>query len=344
MQPEQPWLGIETGLDDLSRDAAPPVRAGAEKLQMAAAATPPKFPPEMVELLAGLLRETDKRVRAGTPTDEAARAVADKAATYDQPGWNVEQVFNVLLSTPERQTPAAPAPKPLDVVLVVMTRAEAEELIEGHAFTNYPAALREDFLKLCTILRDASVEDWAGRYHDEPRAWRPFGPANPSLEELVTKTIERLNELQGFKPAIVPRFTNISNVNDDRWKLRRLRHEGCVVILDSLSMRHPKLQRAFHQSLLDAYPTTSVVAMAPVMRAFEEARELAVILELRLADLEFAKRRVDPDEESGLSFETTERNLLEQWLSTRVKAMAGSMGVKTGIRSYMRIAPAAEGN
>ena len=91
-----------------------------------------------------------------------------------------------------------------------------------------------------------------------------------------------------------------------------------------------------HHSLLDAYPNTSVVVIAPVDQAFEAARQLTVVLQLRLDDLEFARRRTDLDEEMGASVETANQQLFEQWVAAQVRRLAGSFGIRMGIRQHIR--------
>ena len=80
-----------------------------------------------------------------------------------------------------------------------------------------------------------------------------------------------------------------------------------------------------------------MIAFEGPARKALEARELAVVLELRLSDLEFSRRQRYPDADFGGSFEADNRQTLESWLASRVQAMAGGLGVKAGIRNYMRV-------
>jgi hypothetical protein len=321
-----------------------PLRPAFELLAMAAAAQPPKYPVETLAQVAGLLRQTQARLGDRREPADVAQT-ADAVRSYAQPNWQVDKVFNVVLSA-GGNAPTGPATPPstrVPFVLAVMTGAEAEELVTGRAFDGYSTSLRDDFGKLREVLDAAAVDDWAGRYGRSRPLWRPFGPHGGTLAELVDATLSRLNTRHRYQPALAAEYVSITEINEDRWGLRRLRHDGCILIVDSISMRHPRLQRAFHRSLLDAYPTTSVVAMAPVVSALDKARELAVVVEMRLADLEFARRRLDPEEDVGASYETVERPLLEQWLSSRVRSMAGSLGAESGIRQFMKFGPGGGG-
>jgi hypothetical protein len=327
-------------IDELSRRATPPIRPAVERLQGVAAAEPPKYSPEVVEQLLAMLQAADAQVRQGASPAEAVRAATQGVAGYDQPQWQVGAVFNMLVSGGGTQETAQPVlPKQVPVVLVVMTDEEAAELLDGRAFERYPAALSEDFAAMLAILDEAAISDWAGRYHGEPREWQPFGPDGPSLSALVDATVARINDRVRYEPPLAAEFISINSVNNDRGALRRLRQDGCVVVMDSVSMRHPKVQCEFYHSMLDAYPGTSLVVMAPAANVLERARHFTVVLESRIADLEFAKRLRDPDEDYGVSLETSEQQMLEQWLATRVREMAKSLGVQPGIRPYMRIQP-----
>jgi hypothetical protein len=309
-----------------------PLRRAFELLATAAAADPPKYPVPVLTAVADLLRQTAEEVGDSPSAAQVAEA-ASAVARYAQPNWQVEKVFNVLVSNTEAARPAA-EPRRLPFVLAVMNRAEAADLVEGRAFDGCPAPLTEAFGALRDMLDAAVVGDWADRYDDERERWRPFGAGHGTLAELVGATVARLNDRYRYQPPVAADFRAVTELSRDRWELRRLRHEGCILIVDAISMRHPLLQRALHASLLDAYPTTSVMLVAPAATALE-ARELAVILELRLADLEFNQRRMDPDEEFGASWEAVEQPVLEKWLTNRVQVMAGSHGVRSGIRSFM---------
>lgn len=317
-----------------------PFRRAFELLAAAAAADPPKYPVPVLAEVVDLLRRTAREAGDNPSAAEVAEA-ATAVARYAQPNWQVEKVFNFVVADNEAARPPAAEPRRLPFVLAVMNRAEAAGLVDGHAFDGCPAPLTEAFGALRDVLEAAVGGEWADRYDDERERWRPFGAGHGTLAELVDATVDRLNTRHRYSPPVAADFRAITDLPRDRWELRRLRHEGCILIVDAISMRHPVIQRALYASLLDAYPTTSVMVVAPAVTALE-ARELAVILELRLADLEFNLRRMDPDEELGASWEVVEQPALEKWLTNRVQLMAGSHGVKSGVRSFMSFGPGGE--
>jgi hypothetical protein len=147
-----------------------------------------------------------------------------------------------------------------------------------------------------------------------------------------------LQNIQGYTATFVPEFIDIRTINDEgsRHLLRKLRRDGCVIIMDSISMRHPTIYRGFHQSALDAYPSTSVVSIAPIHSAFEVLREMTLVIQIRASDMEFTKRRYDDDEDYGICEELCDEQRFKRWFMDRVKKLSGSKAAtQTGIRPYM---------
>src|SRR5262249_54966432 len=138
-----------------------------------------------------------------------------------------------------------------------------------------------------------------------------------TIGQLVTQVLDELNKDVGYQPPLAPEFQDIRTLHQNRHLLRRLRRDGCVAILDSISLRHPVLQRAFQQSVLDAYPTTSIVTIAPVEPAVAAARKLTVVLKLQFAELEFSKRRLDYEDGRACE-ELSDAQRFEEWLLYRV--------------------------
>lgn len=266
--------------------------------------------------------------------------------TYIRPNWTIydlfcEQrpIFEFILASlgKDIKEDAADDSLRVPIVLAIMNGTEAQELMRGSAFDGYPEELRSDFEQLEAMLEANGLGDWVERYRDRPEEWRPFATEGGllSIGQLVGDTLRFLGtEGQVLSPSFIDIRTLGSDKN--RYLLRELRSSGCIVVVDSISMRHPAIQRAFQQSLLDAYPKTSVVNIAPIQPAFELVRRMRVFLRLQVSDLEFAKRRLDRFEEYGGCREIHERQELEQWLSDRVRRMFASKAeLGTGIRPHM---------
>lgn len=298
------------------------------------------YGPKLISAAAWLLRQMSVDSGPARPV----RAVIGEAVEgrYVQPNWPVSRLFG-------EQKPAFDyifaelvnfikddsLDDSVPIVLAVMREDDARGLISGAAFDGYPDELREDFEELQLALASNGAGAWACCYRPSADEWQPFAAigVGVSIRSLVDDVLAS-PELRRGAPA--PLFIDIRSLADNRWLLTRLRSEGCVVVVDSISMRHPAIQHAFQQSMLDAYPKTSVVNIAPFQSAFELVRKMRVFLRLQVSDLEFDKRRRYRSEKYGVCREIYERGELEQWLFGRVESISRSKGgQRKGARGQM---------
>jgi len=218
-----------------------------------------------------------------------------------------------------------------------MNAAEAEALREGTVLSGSPDEILADFADLQAHLSGNGAADWIDRYRSTSQEWQPFSSTEgaETIEQLIGSTLSRIT---GYESRFVPEFIDIRTLNEERNRpiLKELRQEGCVVVMDIISMRHPTINRDFYQSALDAYPNTSVVSIAPINSAFDVLREMSLIIQLRISDMEFAKRKRDDNEEYGICEELCEERQFSHWLTDRVKKLPVTKAVpKKGILSYM---------
>lgn len=246
-----------------------------------------------------------------------------KQANRDFIDNSKQYVMQIVLANSSELNFAAQSPRILvPIVPVVMTQAQADELIQKTIFKSEPQVLENGFDELYQFLQ-GEASDWIHRYGARPQDWKPFGsgPADLTLEQLIINALTGLEE--EFKDVDCPLTASFSDVialsqGEGRSKLRRIRESGCIVILDVISIRHPKLQRAFQQTLLDAYPRTSVVSIAPSEKSYKLATSLAVLVQLKVEEMEFQRRRADPGD-WGASEKIFEEQAFKPWLSTRLK-------------------------
>ena len=153
------------------------------------------------------------------------------------------------------------------VVLAVMTSQQSQELLNLTAFTDCATVLRDDFIQLRDHLDKKEFTEWQTRYGSTPEEWRPFGSRADALtiNELIAEGFDAANKVAGFSPKLSPHCINIQNLKDklNRFDLEQIRKRGSLMIVDIVSMRHPDIQRAYHSTMLDAYPNTSIVTIAP---------------------------------------------------------------------------------
>ncbi len=206
------------------------------------------------------------------------------------------------------------------IVIVAMNEQEAGELASGVAFDGYPPSLRQEFAALQALLESSQLGDWARRYRARSQDWQPFSSIDggQTIRELLTSAFETLDT---DASPLIPEFRDIQSLNDaaGRPALKKLRRGGCILVIDSISIRHPKLQRALQQSVLDATPDTSVVTIAPAPTNFDLLRQVTIVLQLTLGDLEFIRRRDDDDEELEAFNELTDAKRLSRWVRERAR-------------------------
>jgi hypothetical protein len=87
--------------------------------------------------------------------------------------------------------------------------------------------------------------------------------------------------------------------------------------------------RAFQQSLLDAYPNVSVLAIAPISNGWDLLREMTVVLQFHLTDTEFYKRRKDAMDEG--CEELTDIDRFPKEFLRRVRRWLDAAGARPGV-------------
>jgi hypothetical protein len=296
-----------------------------------------KFEPRIIRAIVWLCR----RIQDDSRHDGSVRARIEAAreGTYIQREWDIFKLqekeglaFAFILAELSKDIESTVAANAVNVpiVLAVMVSAEVEALVDGTAFDEYPDDLHRDFQELRDILVANGLEDWSGRYGATPQDWCPFArDASTTIASVVRAVLHGMDAGK----RLIPSFIDIRDLAGDRNRnlLRHLRDNGCILIVDSISMRHPVIQRALHQSMLDAHAKTSVVNIAPIQSAFEVLRRMRVVLHIKASDLEFHRRRTDRLEEYGGCREIHEAQELEQWLSDRVRKLFAPVIGRTGV-------------
>jgi hypothetical protein len=323
-----------------------------EMLQLALKPQFPDYPVNAFHVFIGLLQQISAGMRSGWGVGYTIKRVKVGTLTVEHAGFGAEEIeqaraaFGDILGKVERKIrDAAAEPEHLvPIVLLAMTRTQAQELDAETAFSDLPDALRNDFRDLRALLLQEGVAEWLERYGDTPLDWRPFGGARDvTIEALIHKTLEDFNnenKEQG-QPPLSPELVDIVSLGaqEKRRDLHNLRECGCIVVIDAVSMRHPALQRAFHHAMLDAYDQTSFVTLAPHAAALEAARELSIVLQLRHEDLELSKRRGDRNRrgfDSSAVRDIIRLDDFEGWIVDRSKKFwPEAQRGDTGIRDLM---------
>ena len=254
----------------------------------------------------------------------------------------VSKSFKVFYS----QVPT-PSAQQIDmhIVLLTMNRTEAEELASHMAFDGKPEKLKENFSLLQKQLEQAFPK-WQEHYQNEPELWQPFGHDDPdnNIESLIASALDfaqsNLEEEYGRSVALSRIYPDIRTLNhaNKRATLDSLRNDECVIIVDAISLYHPKIFRSFQRSLLDIYHNTFVVTYAPNDELLTMMRNMIVALEFPIRDMEFLKRRHSPHKSGqfAVCFDTHDKNYLKSWLDSCLRTSVVKRTIKGASTSQQR--------
>jgi hypothetical protein len=230
-------------------------------------------------------------------------------------------VFNIVMDN-IKQMPTEPSVE-VAFILLAMTKAQADQLVSLQAFQQQPDILKQNFDSLSAFLADIGEGSWPNHYGTSPEDWRPRG--GDSIAQLVGSHLDALNVTKEFK-KLSPKFYSIEALRDvtATTLLRQLRRDGCLMIVDAISLRHPRLLHAYQRSLLDAFPNTSVLTVTPDAKALNLMRGMVHALQLNLHESEFQRRCDDILEDScEVSFQ-----LNPKWLTRGVRRISTTAAVR----------------
>jgi hypothetical protein len=230
-----------------------------EYLRMTLDAEPSPLPPEVLRMLFSLLAKLTAELSAGRDITALVESLA--AGDYRSSGWDEEEIYK--LGNPETKRilnkvrDAIPT-TPVNVVVVSMTRAEAEDLESGKAFADMPAEWLQDF----NSIRPTIPDNWLSRYGKTAEDWEPFA-GEGSIASLIRGELKQLSA--DLRKPLRYSYIEVRDVAlpDRRKNLLDLRADGCLVIMDAVSSWHPKLHAAFRSTSLDVSPATMVVRVLP---------------------------------------------------------------------------------
>jgi hypothetical protein len=211
----------------------------------------------------------------------------------------------------------------VQVVLLVMTADEAQELASESVFARFGNSVyHQQFSLLQEHLTRAEIKDVLQRYGPTPEHWRPFSGSQETIAEVVTRA---LAQVRGFNKPLAPDFRNIrelapeTNEELSRVSLRLLREEGCMVVMDVVSMHHPAIQRAYRRSLLDVYSNVPVLRLTPIPSLHGLDDQEMLHFGDKYCDMEIFKRlNWDPDDSCR---ETDRAPGLLRWIIGNVPEM-----------------------
>jgi len=307
------WKEVEADFASLEKTGVyPPLDGAIEPIQrlIGSRQYSPGTVKRLIEMVSGMSAEFGNMVRqeGATGKNRALRQVMHHAeARFHQEKFNVEymnqaQTQTILQFILGEVKKEVEEPKPsisIPVVLLVMNQQEAKELNGGKITVEMPKNYLDEFKKLTDLLNP----DWLKRYGKTPEDWKPFDVPGDTIEDLMTKTFEEVRQDSGPQKLIVPDFVDVRTLSADREKLKTLRRNGCFVINDVISLWHPVIQLGYRASLLEAFPSTIVYRIAPIVQALKVSQPLIAYVE-KYEDLEFFQRIKDKDLNCRMFFES----------------------------------------
>ena len=191
-----------------------------------------------------------------------------------------------------------------------MDRTEAEYLANNNPYERDAAKIKREFLSF----RDLLKNNWHLKYNDHPKDWLPFDGSKNTIEKLI---IYSLVKFSNYEKPIVPIFIDLNDINLPKYRygLNNLRQNGCVVIVDPISLRHPELQRNFRKSALDIFADTIVAEISDLDDDSITIHRLSQIFE-KYEDLGLYKRKNIDHDLKCMGFK--EENEFVGWLADRL--------------------------
>ncbi len=338
MNPPQNAVPLEVQLGQLREDPAfRPFRPMVEGVD--AVASTKSYGAATLNAVAASLVALHAQVSSGATVDDVIEQA--KNVRFDNPDLTADQVqqaatiFNIYLDKVVAEQAKPPLSVP--VVLVVMSRKEAASLSAGAAMKDQLPSAGEEFEQVRQVLQ-ASAPDWLDRYGERPQDWRPFGTtqADQTVESLVNSVVAEMNAGSKYDPPLAPIILDIAGLMENWSDVRALRQNGCVLLVDSISMLHPAVHENFQRCGLDLFPKVSVVRIEPKSVAWETARTLKLVFRVELNNLEFVRRSTDYGEDPYASSEANDAVAFTKWMRSRVFALHPAPG---GIHAQFKIIP-----
>lgn len=339
------WQTIQDDLDELLDDPRyKKLHPLVDKWKQWSRAQPQPYPAEVFKIFIQSIKQMSADLKSGDSVDKILNKAKNGdytrsgAAAFSNPNWSPDTVnqaqsiisFSINISSEELEEEAPDLTIEVPILLLVMNSKQAKELDDEKVFADFKD---EPYADQFRKVRELLDKDWVKRYKQRPENWQPFLTNQSTIEHLVAQA---LDNIIGYEKRLVPKFIKIDNLVEqtNRRALRELRRDGCIIIMDVISMYHPDIQRTFRRALLDAYPNMFVLRVASTSTVLDVEHQLIRFSE-SYVDLEFYKR-LTLDEDYGCEQVYQEFNL-RRWLKSQVEGLVPSdLKKQVGIRKYQK--------
>jgi hypothetical protein len=213
----------------------------------------------------------------------------------------------------------------LPFTVIAMTQGEANELVANPQSIGDELGRRtlNQFLALQDILQSSGTTTLVERYFAIRETWRPFGIQDHTIQGLIAETVRNLN--RSHHPALRGRAIKVQHYpfgalfDQDRSLspvYREITQNGCVCIVDEISLYHPRLRTAFLASPFASSAQVAMVTISPLdPYRMPPYNEIEIELSQRLAAA-FDRFALDYDPQCEFSIGDERR--FKRWLHSSV--------------------------
>lgn len=158
-------------------------------------------------------------------------------------------------------------------VIAAMTAGEADALIEGTIFEAPTVAPveRARFREFGEALEEQGVEELQSHYGEHREDWQPYHCQQSAVRQIIHDTLNHFNHQRRAGASLVrtppPYFSAEFFAEDEDTRIEtweRLSRIGCIIIVDAISMFHPRLHQVVSDSEMGSNERVAILALSPV--------------------------------------------------------------------------------
>ncbi len=206
--------------------------------------------------------------------------------------------------------------------IIAMTNVYAEELVSKEAFTKYASADKETELEFSEFkeglmsIPDLSPSSLVNRYGNSPDEWCPFWSKGKDKKTIRTIIDEVLIDLKLRVSIIDHEYCTDGFFSDNTEEYEQvtscIHDSGCIFIVDSISLFHPKIQDKYLKAQLSRNKKCAMVCISP-LNALNFTPNMTIHNYLQ-SKLSIEWRRYKKDRDRHCVFQFGDEIALNHWL------------------------------
>ncbi|GAK56720.1 GUN4-like protein [Candidatus Vecturithrix granuli] len=156
----------------------------------------------------------------------------------------------------------------IQIAVIAMNQSEVEELDSGKVFHNNRCDEFKQFKELKKVLglKKDEIKSYYGRSRDE---WIPLGTDRQSIKEIIEDAVDRLNKhfkLEEDEEIYIDYLSDDFFSEEQNTTItNRLRNQGGILIIDTVSMYHPTLEKGLTHSQVMGHPDQiALIVISPL--------------------------------------------------------------------------------